>query len=183
MTAFGRLKESYPPAPGGSGGHVKPVIDADLADFMLRSVMITTATRGPGSRPAIGRGVGLRLGEDRSILDLLVSRAQWPAMISDLRVGAAFAVTLSDPTDYQTYQIKARLAEFGDADADDVNLADSYVRRMTQTLLELGVTAQQLACWLLPRDLVRLRLIPMAVFRQTPGPGAGMAHAGAGTPA
>ena len=104
-------------------------------------------------------------------------------MISDLRVGAAFAVTLSDPTDYRTYQIKARLAEFGDADADDVNLADSYVRRMTQTLLELGVTAQQLACWLIPRDLVRLRLIPMAVFRQTPGPGAGTAHAGAGTPA
>ena len=81
----------------------------------------------------------------------------------EIKVGAAFAVTLSDPTDYQTYQIKARLAEFGDADADDVNLADSYVRRMTQTLLELGVTAQQLACWLLPRDLVRLRLIPMAM--------------------
>ena len=47
MTAFGRLKESYPPAPGGNGGHVKPVIDADLAAFMLRSVMITAATPGP----------------------------------------------------------------------------------------------------------------------------------------
>jgi hypothetical protein len=183
MTVFGRLKESYPPVPGGSGGQVKQVIDADLAAFMLHSVMITTATRGVDSRPAIGRGVGLRLSEDRSTLDLLISRAQWPGMTSGLQVGAAFAVTLSDPTDYRTFQVKARLAQVADADADDVILAEGYVRRMTQALLDLGVTAQQTACWLIPRDLVRLRLIPMAAFRQTPGPGAGAAHASVGTAA
>lgn len=154
---------------------MKQVIDADLASFMHRSVMIVVATRA-GHRPVIARGVSLCLAEDRATFDLLVSRAQWPEAMRDLRAGAPFAVTLSDPSDYRTFQIKARLAEVDEADADDHARAQDYVDRMTRTLVALGVSPRQAACWLVTEDVVKLRLIPVSVFRQTPGPGAGAAH-------
>lgn len=154
---------------------MRQVIDADLATFMQRPVMIVAATRA-GQRPAIARGVGLRLGQDWTTIDLFVSREQWPEATRDLRAGLPFAVTLSDPTDYRTFQIKARLAEVADADSEDLAGAATYVGRMSKTLGELGVEPRQAACWLVTEDVVRLRLIPVSVFRQTPGPDAGAAH-------
>ena len=154
---------------------MRQVIDADLATFMQRSVMIVAATPA-GQRAAIARGAGLRLDEAWTTIDLLVSRAQWPEATRGLRAGQPFAVTLSDPTNYRTFQIKARLAEVADADAEDRAMADDYVGRMSKTLRDLGVEPRQAACWLVTEDVVRLRLIPVSVFRQTPGPDAGAAH-------
>lgn len=154
---------------------MRQVIDADLATFMQRPVMIVAATRA-GQGPAIARGVGLRLGEDCATFDLFVSRAQWPEATQDMRAGFPFAVTLSDPTDYRTFQIKARLVDVAPASSTDLAEAERYVRDMSKTLGNLGVEPGQAACWLITEDVVRLRLIPVSVFRQTPGPDAGAAH-------
>lgn len=154
---------------------MNPIIDAELASFMQRDVMIATAARGMSQRPAIGRGVGLRLSQDRALLDVLVSRAQWPVVVLGQNAGAAWAVTVSDPADYRTFQVKGRLAEVADAGPEDLALADRYIAAATRALVALGVQPDQAACWFSTEDLVRVRLIPIAVFWQTPGAGAGAA--------
>lgn len=152
---------------------MNPVIDAELASFMQRPVMIVAATRGTDLRPAIGRAVGVRVSQDRGLLDVLLSRAQWPAVTAERGAGAAWAVTLSDPADYRTFQVKGRLTEVAGAGPDDLQCAQSYISAVTRTLLDLGVQPSQAACWFSTEDLVRVRLVPLSVFWQTPGARAG----------
>ncbi|HEX5379512.1 MAG TPA: pyridoxamine 5'-phosphate oxidase family protein [Phenylobacterium sp.] len=152
------------------------VIDPDLAAFMESPVMVVLATRSAAMRPAIARAVGVRLSPDRAVADLFVSRAQWPQAVDGLQPGAAMAVTVCNPPDYRTYQIKGRLAEVAPADADDHAVAGGYMSAVGQVLAELGVSRRQIASWLTTEDLLRLRLIPMSAFVQTPGPGAGAAR-------
>lgn len=156
---------------------MNPVIDAELAAFMQGPVMIVAATRGATLRPAIGRGVGLRLSQDRAVLDVLVSRTQWPDIASGQSAGAAWALTVSDPADYRTFQIKGRLTEVADAGPEALALADRYIAGMTRVLVELGVQPDQARCWFSAEGLVRVRLIPISVFWQTPGARAGAALA------
>lgn len=160
---------------GAREGQLNPVIDAELASFMQRPVMIVAATRGADLRPAIGRGVGIRLSQDRALLDVLFSRAQWPGVTAAQTAGAAWALTLSDPADYRTFQIKGRLTEVAGAEPDDLALAGRYVATVTRALVDLGVQPGQAAYWFSTEDLVRVRLIPMSVFWQTPGARAGAA--------
>lgn len=156
---------------------MNPVIDAELASFMRRPVMIIAATRGTDLRPAIGRCVGIRLSHDRALLDVLLSRAQWPGVTAGQTAGAAWAVTMSDPADYRTFQVKGRLTEVANAGPDDLALADSYLSAVTRRLVDLGVQRSQTTYWFATEDLVRVRLIPLSVYWQTPGARAGAALA------
>lgn len=162
---------------GAREGQLNPVIDAELASFMQRPVMIMAATRGADLRPAIARCVGIRLSQDRALLDVLLSRAQWPGVTAGQTAGAAWAVTMSDPADYRTFQVKGRLTEVASARPDDLTLADSYISVVTRRLVDLGVQPSQTTYWFTTEDLVRVRLIPLSVFWQTPGARAGAALA------
>lgn len=155
---------------------MESVIDAELAAFLAQRVMLVAALRGCDGKAAIARGMGVRVGADRATLDFLISRAQWPKAIQALEAGMAIALTACDPTNYRTFQIKGRLLSFADADASDAALGENYRDRTFAHLKSLGVEERQIGCWLAAQDLVRLRIIPLSVFHQTPGIGAGAAR-------
>ena len=153
------------------------VIDRELAAFLERPVMLVTALRGSDGKAAIARGMGVRLSAGRDMVDLLVSRAQWPKAVTDLEKGAPIALTACAPTDYTTFQIKGRLLSSAEADESDLALGAAYRGRIFAHLKSLGVEDRQIGCWLTAQDLVRLSFTPLAVFHQTPGAAAGAMRA------
>jgi len=153
------------------------VIDRELAAFLERPVMLVTALRSSDGKAAIARGMGVRLSMGGDIVDLLVSRAQWPKAVEDLQKGAPIALTACDPTDYTTFQIKGLLLACADADDADLSLGAAYRARIFAHLKILGVEDRQIGCWLTADALVRLSFTPLAVFHQTPGAAAGAIRA------
>jgi hypothetical protein len=156
--------------------NIDQAIDPDLADFLESPTTLVLATRGVAAPPTVARGVGLRLSPDRAVIDVFVSRAQWPRALEGLQAGSPVALTACSPGTYRTYQIKGRLAEMARADAEGHELAERYRSDIGKVLVGLGVEARLAAHWLTTDDLVRLRLIPVTVFLQTPGPKAGAAR-------
>ncbi len=141
--------------------------------------MLVTALRHGGGKAAIARGMGVRLSPGRDLVDLLVSRAQWPKAVEHLEPSAPIALTACDPTDYTTFQIKGRLLSRADAEEADLVLGAAYRARIFAHLRTLGVEDRQIGCWLTAEDLVRLRFAPQSVFHQTPGAAAGAMRASA----
>lgn len=149
------------------------MIDSAIAEFVEGAVMTILASRDPGFRPAIGRGVGTRRAAGGHLLDTMVSRAQWPDLLDNLSPGDPLAVTFVAPDDYRTFQIKGILEAITPASDEDRAFTEAYHRDIHRLLTALGVTAGQIGFWLTDVDLYRLRYRPTDVFVQTPGPRAG----------
>jgi len=147
-------------------------VDASLVRFLSRPVMIILGTVDTASRPEIARAVGVSVEPETGVIDLLVSRWQWPATIANISASGRVAATFSRPSDYETYQIKGR-ATLREAGAADQQIARAYCRDTLAALMELGMTPGLIAHWQSERDLVVVSLTPTQVFIQTPGPTAG----------
>lgn len=145
-------------------------MDERLCAMLGEPIMMVIAVTGTGA-PRIARGVGARLVDPH--LDVLVSRTQWASTLDGIQVGGWLALTLCRPATYETYQVKGLVSATARADGDDQAYAEAYMKRTFAHLAELGVGPRQMAAWLWPADLVRIRFKPEMAFAQTPGPGAG----------
>lgn len=146
-------------------------LDEERRAFLVSPVMIVVAACGADLRPSIARALGARLG-DGDVVDLVVSRWQWPTLVDDVERRGEVAATFVRPSDYVTYQAKGRGRVWA-ADPGDLALAERYVATVSGTLSALGVPTSVMAPWLVPRDLVRITVAVDAVYVQTPGAAAG----------
>lgn len=151
------------------------MLNRELIGFVHEPVMMILAVRAPDGRPAIARGLGARASDDGTRLDVFLSRAQWPDVADGCATGASLAATFCRPATYRTYQIKGRVLDAGPPDAADQVLARRYVCDTRAVLNGLGVGDGLIDHWLVDRDLVRVGMVPLSVFDQTPGPLAGQA--------
>ncbi|MTH36481.1 hypothetical protein GL279_17985 [Paracoccus limosus] len=143
-----------------------------LVRFLSRPVMIILGSVDATARPEIARAVGASVDPQTGVIELVVSRWQWPATIANIGASGRIAATFSRPADYETYQIKGR-ATWREAGAADHEIARAYCRDMLAALMELGMAPGLIAHWQSDRDLVVISLTPDQVFIQTPGPMAG----------
>ncbi|WP_445681920.1 hypothetical protein [Radicibacter daui] len=151
------------------------LIDAQLADFMEGPVMIVAATRDAALRPTVCRLSGLiaTAGEDR--FHGLVSASLWPQALANLQPGWPVAVTFANPADYRAFQVKGSVIAVTPATQAEKARAERYVADTYQTLSTLGSSPRQIASWLTIENLHSIAITATAAFRQTPGPGAGLA--------
>lgn len=147
------------------------ILDEERRAFFVSPVMIVVAACGAELRPSIARALGARLG-DGDVVEIVVSRWQWPMLVDDVARRGDIAVTFVRPSDYVTYQAKGR-GRVRAAAPDDLALAERYVGTVSATLSSLGVPASVMAPWLVPRDLVVITVAFEAVYVQTPGATAG----------
>lgn len=133
--------------------------------------MIVVAACSADLRPSVGRAMGGRLGHG-DVVELMVSRWQWPALIDDIEQRSDVTVTFVRPSDYVAYQVKGR-GRWRPAEPEDIALADRYIATVSVTLAELGVPATVMAPWLTLRDLVVISVAVDAIYVQTPGAAAG----------
>lgn len=148
-------------------------LDDELIDFLARPLMCIIAAADNERRPATGRGVGVRVLDDRETIDVIFSGWQWPKLEACVRQTGRLAATFVSPSDYRTFQIKGRAAmrEFG---AAELAIADCFIASATDELSALGVPLPSIAQWLTARDAKVTRIDIGEIYVQTPGPRAGM---------
>jgi hypothetical protein len=158
-------------------------VQDEMAAFLEGAVMMVIASRDDAFRPAIARAQGARLHEGGRLVEVLVSRSQWPEAVGNLGPGRPVALTVCRPTDYRAYQVKGTVEAVAEADAAGRARAAAYRREAGAVLVGLGVEPHQIGHWLRDGDIVSIRFRPRESYAQTPGPGAGGRLAeGAGAP-
>jgi len=129
----------------------------------------------PDLAPAVTRAFAPRVAPDRRTIDVFVGRAQSTTCLANLTTGASMSVIVGNPVDYRGVQIKGTAGgqrDVGDAGAEDAEWLGRCRRLYVEALVRIGIPAvygERLWC----RDMVCVTLVPAALFRQTPGPGAG----------
>lgn len=148
------------------------MLDEELREFLRGPVMQVFCLAGPGGRPVVGRGVGLVLPDGGDLLELVVSRWQWPAAAALMREGAAVAATFMQPATCESWQLKGRMACVP-VTARHLAAADAYIAATFALLQRVGLPRPSDGAYFACRDPVVARLTVEQVFQQTPGPHAG----------
>jgi hypothetical protein len=149
----------------------------DLVAFIHGGLACLVGTASPDLAPALTRAFAPRVAADRRTLDVFVGRAQAAACLGNLAPGRGVALTAGNVIDYRGIQIKGVCAGWRDADGGDRDWVDDYWRVFPSNCEEVGLP-RAVTLGLRCHDLVRITLVPTAIFRQTPGPGAGGAVEG-----
>ena len=122
--------------------------------------------------PALTRGFALRVSPDGAQVEVFVAPAQAAAVVANLAVASPLAFTATNMTDYRSVQIKGTVAGWLAANEADAAWLERY-RSLFQAASERTGIPRHLSNTLLCRHLLRVTVVPRALFRQTPGPGAG----------
>ena len=125
-----------------------------------------------GSQPVIGRATGAWVNPRCDVIEMLVSRWQFPAVADVLARRPEVAVTFMSPWDYVSYQVKGR-AVLRTASVEDLAISARYVADTYQLLVSLGLPLNSTSAWLTSRDPVVVTIAVAEVYEQTPGKRAG----------
>jgi len=150
------------------------LITAEVVAFVHGGGVLLVGTASADRVPALTRGFAPRIAPDRRTVDVFVGRAQSAACLANLPTGAAISVIVGNPVDYRGIQIKGTAAGVRDAAPGDADWLARFRRASDESMAQVGIPpAQNAHLWC--RDMVCITFVPSAIFRQTPGPGAGSA--------
>ncbi len=149
------------------------MIAPEIAKLITSPTMIIVSTADRHNRPSIGRSAGAHFERVSTMVTLLVSSRQWPAVFVDLEAGSPIAATFVVPQSYQTVQIKGRVETVLPATSEDMAAALAYRAAIQAVMRDTGVSMAQLSHTMAMQDLKRISFLPTDVFNQTPGPQAG----------
>jgi hypothetical protein len=147
-------------------------LSAELADFIHSGVSILVGTRDARLFPECLRGQGARVEKGRREVTVFLPVAVAERTVANLDDNGRVAVVFSRIEDHRTFQLKGRVVARRAGDEEDRAVVERYRCDFSRNLGVVGVPARiarRLTAW--PCHAVRFRV--EAVFRQTPGPGAG----------
>jgi hypothetical protein len=149
------------------------MVREELAVFLEEPVMMVVSACDAAHTPSIARALGARFQPEGGLVEIAVSRAQWPEVVRNAVPGSPIALTFCRPSDYRSYQVKGLVEAAGPASRDEQARAALYRDEMAAVLMGLGVERHQIDHWLPAGDLVTIRFRAEDAFAQTPGPDAG----------
>lgn len=143
-----------------------------MFEFLSGPNAVLLGTRDRLNVPAISRPIGCQVCSDREHVMAFLADARAVAHIRETRV---LALVVVRPTTYEGYQLKALDAEIKSlTEAQRVEMVENRVR-LLEEMTRVGLT-REIAEMVVPKvdsDVVAAVFSPSAIFRQTPGPGAG----------
>lgn len=149
-----------------------PAIDDAMFEFLCGPNAMLLGTRDSLNVPAITRPIGCQVCPDREHVMAFLADARAVAHIRETRV---LALVVVRPTTYEGYQLKAVDAEIRQlTDAERAAVAENRAKLLDE-MVRVGLTPE-ISGMLVPKidpDVVAAVFSPAAIFRQTPGPGAG----------
>jgi hypothetical protein len=144
----------------------------ELVAFLHSGVSTIVGTSSGTLAPALTRAFATRVAPDGRTLDVFVGRVQSATALANVVPGRPIALTIGSPTDYRAVQIKGTVAGRQDPDDGDAAWLQRYFGLLQAALDQIGIPpalSKSLRC----ADYVRITVLPVVMFRQTPGPGAG----------
>lgn len=151
-----------------------PLLSEAHAAFIQRHTSMNVAGRDAHKRPALARGLGIRVSPDRRTLTVFLSTTHSGQVLKCLRENGDIAVAVTRPTTHETLQFKGRVREIVPlSDEDRVEMAayqDSFAAELEPLGYRRDFVRQLLAG---SANAVAVVFEPAAMFDQTPGPKAG----------
>lgn len=144
----------------------------DEMEFLKRPLaMIVTAVT-PDGVPAIARGYGCSVTNDRVVVLVAVDHAH--ALTEAIASGSQVSAVFVELTSYRGIQIKGDDAFVRNATAEELEFSSAYRGTFTQELALLGLDPDKTGglFWAPP---IAIEYVPSHLFDQTPGPNAGEA--------
>ncbi|MBL9054363.1 MAG: hypothetical protein JNN02_11600, partial [Tabrizicola sp.] len=93
--------------------------------------------------------------------------------LANLQASGQIAVTFTSPETFEAYQIKGRATDWGDPTSADLELAAVFTGVIRDRIMRLGEPPGLVRVGFSSHGLFRVRMVPEAVFVQTPGKNAG----------
>lgn len=154
------------------------LLDEDTIKLIEAHVVaIYVATADTVRRPHVARAFGCRASSKGRVLTTWVSRSSARPVLDDIARNGRLAFTVSHIASCRTLQLKGTDAEIVEADADSLARVRAHQEGFVQATMALGYP-EHVMRHTIDADLdeiVAVRFSPTAVFKQTPGVGAGAA--------
>ncbi len=156
-------------------GDAAASLDAEQAAFVSGAVSINVASRDANFVPSVARAFGCRVSMDGARVAVFLPSARAEGLLDDLRLGGPVSVVFSRPTTHRTLQVKAAGAEVRPLARGERDVMLDYARCFSEEIRALDfedafVRAMASGA---SGDAMAVCFTPLAVFDQTPGPGAG----------
>lgn len=151
------------------------MFDERIATLLAGGISISLASRGPGNRPNLTRGIGCRVPKNRRQITVFILASHAPAFLEDVRTNGAVAVVFSKPSTHHSWQFKGTDVRVAKARAGDVDLVAAYQQAFVEEVVPLGFREDAIRTLLAftPEDIVGITFTPTSAFIQTPGLSAG----------
>jgi hypothetical protein len=148
------------------------MIDKLLAAFLEGGVGVHIGTRNAALEPNGARAISVKVAPDRQHLLVFISDVAARRVLPDLEANGQAAVTFARPTDERACQVKGVFVDVRKVESDELARARQQWSDFLDNLEYIGIPRVASHTWIdVPESAIRLRVI--AVFDQTPGPGAG----------
>lgn len=145
-----------------------------IASFVQYRTSMNVAGRDAQNRPALARGLGIRVSPDPCMLTVFLSTTHSARLLQCLRENGAIAVAVTRPKTHETLQFKGRVLEIVSPSEDDRVQMAAYQDSFVDELSELGYPPEFTRQLLAGSDnCVAVVFEPAEMFDQTPGPKAG----------
>ena len=151
-----------------------PLLTEANAAFVQRHTSMNVAGRDAQNRPAIARGLGCRVSDDRLRITVFLSTTHSGQVLPCLRENGAIAMAVTRPTTHETLQFKGRVLDIAPLSADDRAAMAAYQDSFVEELAKPGYRPEFTRTLLAgSEDSVAVVFEPTEMFNQTPGPKAG----------
>ena len=150
-------------------------LDEALAVFIQHQVTINVATRDAGHITALTRAVGCRVSVNRRKVSVFLAADSCQVLLNNLHANGAIAMVVIRPSTHACIQIKGDDAVIGPLEEGDHALLAAQIESLVIDIKNVGFF-ERFARTISPAlsgNIVAATFTPLAVFHQTPGPGAG----------
>jgi hypothetical protein len=149
------------------------VLDSEVIALIEAHPSIIVGTCDRALNPVMARGFGARVAPDARTLEVIVSRWPGPETLANLEATGQIAVTFTAVETFEAYQIKGRALDWGDCTPEDLALIETFTPVIRRRIMALGEPEVVTRTIFTARGQFRVRILPEAVFVQTPGRQAG----------
>lgn len=135
---------------------------------------MNVAARDAQNRPALARGLGCRVSDDRLRITVFLSATHSAQVLQCLRENGVIAMAVTRPKTHETYQFKGRVLDIAPASGEERAAMAAYCDSFVEELGNIGYRPEFTRTLLAGGENgVAVVFEPLAMFNQTPGPKAG----------
>ena len=151
------------------------MIPEEVKESMAGPIMAVTATRDANLRPTQVRVFESRVHPDLKTVTCFIAECNSAKMIENLEANGRITLTVSNPTQNDSYQLKGNFVSWRRNSEEDDSAMDGNMAQFREVLHHMGMPEEMIKHWNLwtYKPGIAVTFEVDAVFGQAPGPDTG----------